>query len=238
MDEEKTGPESDKPDSGPAKPAEPSAEKDKPAGEGPRPGGSGKRSAKPDEAGAKPSLTPENRRKLRLGIVAVAIVVAVVAWVASRDGGDGSSEPETVEPGPPRIVTAAELQEASADLGQTIYWAGPMEGTELELNELGEGGVQVRYLPEGTEAGEGSRKALTVGTYTLADPEAAIEAVSKRPGEVVRELPDGRPVVTSESSPTNVYFASPDNSVQVEVYAPSAKQAMSLALSSRVQPIG
>jgi len=230
--------EEGKPGADPGKPeketAEPSGTTAKPDGKSAAPKG--------DKAG-EPSLTPENRRKVRLGVIVVAVVVAIVAWVASRDGGDGSSEqassePASTEPGPPRIVTAAELQEAAADLGQTIYWAGPVAGKELELNELGEGGVQVRYLPEGTEAGEGSRAALTVGTYTLDDPEGAIEEVSKRPGEVVRELPDGRPVVTSESSPTNVYFASPDNSVQVEVYDPSAKRAMNLALSSKVQPIG
>jgi hypothetical protein len=225
--------EEGKPGAEPGKPAQETAE---PSGKTAKPAG---QSAKPKKEGARPSLTPANRRKLRLGVIALAVVVAIVAWVASRDSGGGSSEPAaSTEPGPPRIVTAAELQEAAADLGQTIYWAGPFAGKELELNELGEGGVQVRYLPEGTEAGEGSRKALTVGSYTLADPEAAIAAVSKRPGEVVRELPDGRPVVTSESSPTNVYFASPDNSVQVEVYDPSAERAMNLALSSKVQPIG
>jgi hypothetical protein len=167
----------------------------------------------------------------------LAIVVAIVAWVATRDGGDGSSETTTTEPGPPRIVTAAELQEAAADLGQTIYWAGPIEGKELELSELSEG-ARVRYLPEGTEAGEGSATVLTVGSYPLADPEAALADVSSRSGAIVRELPDGRPVVTNESNPSSVYFASPDNSVQVEVYDPSAKRAMNLALSSKVQPIG
>jgi len=217
-------------------PGKPEKDAAQPSGMGTKPAG---KSAKPKEDGARPSLTPQNRRKLRLGVIGLAVVVAIVAWVASRDSGGGSSEPAApTEPGPPRIVTAAELQETAADLSQTIYWAGPVAGKELELNELGGGGVQVRYLPEGTEAGEGSRKVLTVGTYSLADPEGAITEVSKRPGEVVRELPDGRPVVTSESSPTNVYFASPDNSVQVEVYDPSAKRAMNLALSSKVQPIG
>jgi hypothetical protein len=216
----------------------PGVEPEKPAKPDVEPGKPGEEPAKPGKEGAKPSLTPKNRRRLRVGVIAVALIVAVVAWVASRDSGGGSSEQAPTEPGPPRIVTEAELQEAAASLGQTIYWAGPVGGQELELNELGEGGVLVHYLPEGTEAGKGPSKVLTVGSYPLSDPAAAIAEVAKRPGEIVRHLPDGRTVVTSESSPTNVYFASPDNSVQVEVYDPSAKRAMSLALSARVQPIG
>lgn len=169
--------------------------------------------------------------------MAVAIVVAVVAWLATRDNGD-SSEPAAAEPAAARIVSVAELREAAATLAQPIYWAGRMAGKELELRELSEGGVQVLYLPVGTEAGQGSAQSPTVGSYPLADPNAALENIAKRPGSIVRRASDGREVVTSEQSPTNVYFASPDNSVQVEVYDPSAKRAMSLALSGNIQPVG
>jgi hypothetical protein len=54
----------------------------------------------------------------------------------------------------------------------------------------------------------------------------------------VRHAPDGREVVTSVEKLTSVYFAGSEGDVQVEVYDPSYKRAMSLALSDRVQPVG
>jgi len=192
----------------------------------------------PPKAGAEDTSGAASRRRLRVGVIGLAIVVAVVAWVATRDNGGGSSEPAPAESAPSRIVTEAELKEAAASLGQPIFWAGPMADAELELRELPQGGVQVRYLPEGTEAGAGSPELLTVGSYPLPDPTAAIAAVAKKPGELVRHLSDGRTVVAAKQSPTSVYFASSDNSVQVEVYDPSAQRAMKLALSGKVQPVG
>ncbi len=193
----------------------------------------------PGKESAEPVPKQVNRRKLlRWGIVALAMIVGVIAWLATRDNGDGSSEPAPAEAVAPRIVTVAELREAAVTLGQPIYWAGPMAGKELELSELGEGGVQVLYLPKGAEVGEQpDAYFFTVGSYPLPDPAAALEGFAKRPGTVVHRSPDGREVFVSKQRPANVYFASPDNSVQVEVYDPSSgKRALSLALSGQVSP--
>jgi hypothetical protein len=204
-------------------------------------GKSGQEPAKPAKERPTPSAKGADRRKLlRGGVIAIAVVVALIAWLATRGDDSGSSEPATpeAEAAAPRIVTVDELRKAAAALGQPIYWAGPVAGKELVLKELGEGGVQVLYLPEGTEAGEGSAKSLTVGSYPLPDPEKALEGFAKRKGSTARQASDGREVVASAESPTSVYFTSPDNSVQVEVYDPSAQRAMSLALSGKVQPAG
>lgn len=175
-----------------------------------------------------------NRRLLLRGaVVAAAVLAALVAWTATRDDGGGGSTPAA--DAEPRIVTAAELGEAAAALGQPIYWAGEVPGSELELTELPEGGVRVRYLPEGAAAGSGSPKVLTVGSYPVADPGAALEGFAGRPDAIARSTGDGREVVSSEERPTSVYFVGPDDSVQVEVYDPSPERAMSLALSGRVQ---
>lgn len=191
----------------------------------------------PGRGPAKPAPKQANRsRLLRIGVIAIAIVVALIAWLVTRDSGGGSSEPTTAEEAGPRIVTVDELREVAAKLGQPIYWAGPVKGRELELKELGEGGVQVLYLPEGTEAGGGSVKSLTIGSYPLPDPTAALEGFAKRNGSVVFHASNGRKVVTSKQSPTSVYFASPENSVQVEVYDPSSKRALNLALSGQISP--
>lgn len=220
-------------------PAERQPKDDSATEPGGEPDAAAKTSAKPVEStGAKPPSKPpgkaDNRRLLlRGGVVAAAILVALVAWLASRDSGNGSSAPAEVGP---RIVSAAGLGEAAATLGQPVYWAGAMPGTELALSELPEGGTQVRYLPQGTEPKQASSKVLIVGSYPLADPKGSLAGFAQRPGAIVRHASDGREVISSEERPTSVYFASPDDSVQVEVYDPSPRRAMSLALSGRVVP--
>ncbi|MDX6600916.1 MAG: hypothetical protein QOF13_118 [Solirubrobacterales bacterium] len=177
------------------------------------------------------------RLLLRGGVVTLAAVVALVAWLATRgDGENGEGSGASTESSS-RIVSRAELAETAVTLGQPVYWAGAVPGTELELEELAEGGVRVRYVPDGGEAGEGSPAALAIGSYPLADPEAALTAFAERAGSIVRRARDGSEVVSSEALPTSVYFVSADKTVQVEVYDPSSQRAMRLALSGRVRPV-
>jgi hypothetical protein len=182
------------------------------------------------------ALKGNRRIQLRIAVIFGALAVGLIAWLATRDSGS-SSEPASSETAASRIVDLAELQEAAATLGQPIYWAGSMTGKQLQLNELGEGGVQVLYLPEGVRVGKRAAQSLTIGSYPLPDPTTALKGYAKRHDSVVRSSPERREAVTSKRWPTSVYFTSPENAVQVEVYDPSPKQAMSLALSKRVEPV-
>ncbi|HSR95398.1 MAG TPA: hypothetical protein VLK56_11085 [Solirubrobacterales bacterium] len=186
------------------------------------------------------SAKASNRRMLRIGIVALALIVGVVAWLVTRgDGGGSNPAPASASAGlEAKIVSPEELGELALSAGHAVYWAGLLPGKELEASETAEGDVQVRYLDEGTEAGGGGAGVLTIGSYPMADPVAAMEGFAKRDGAIVRHSGEGREAVTSVEKPTSVYFAAADNSVQVEVYDPSYKRAMSLALSPRVQPVG
>lgn len=182
--------------------------------------------------------TPESKRRmLRIGIVVLALLVGVIAWVASN-GDDGESTAEPASAGvEAKIVSVEELEEFAADSGHEVYWAGPLPGKVLEVSETS-GNVQIRYLDEGTAAGEGSEAVLTIGSYPLADPAAALKGFGKRKGSLVRKSPNGREVVTSIEKPTSVYFTGEANEVQVEVYDPNYKRAMGLALSDQVRPVG
>lgn len=167
---------------------------------------------------------------LRGAVIGLALVVGVVAWLATDDDEKTSAPAEVAEV---RIVEEDELAGLAAEIGQPVYWAGPAEGAELELTELPEqGGVQIRYLEEGADEAD----ALTVGSYPLPDPTSAVDAIAAEPGAIARTSRDGREVVASAERPTSVYFASPDNSVQVEVYDPSPARALRLALSPQVRP--
>jgi hypothetical protein len=163
--------------------------------------------------------------------------VALVAWLATRDEGQGGDEPAAPAEPTTSIVAPPGLVAAGAKLGQPVYWAGSLPGTELELEQLPEGGARVVYLPAGEGAGADSTTALTIGSYPLADPEAALRAFAARPGAIVRHSRDGTEIVSSREQPTSVYFVGAEKTVQVEVYDPSPRRAMGFALSGRVQPV-
>ena len=186
----------------------------------------------PGKAATKFAAIKSNRGKhLRIVVVLGAVLIGLTTWLITRD----SSDAPTTEPAEPRIVSEAELAEAATTLGQPIYWAGEVPGTEIELTELPEGGTQVRYLPEGEDH---TVEVLTLGSYPLADPDTALKEFAQRQGSTTRHSKDGREVVTSVKQPTSVYFSSSDNKVQVEVYDPSPQKAMELSLSGEIQPIG
>jgi len=169
---------------------------------------------------------------LRGGVVGLALVVGLIAWLTTRGGEEEPAAPAELAT---LIAGGRELGNVSTTLEQPIYWAGSMPGTELELSEAS-GGVQVRYQPAGTEAGQGSNEVLTIGSYPLADPAGALRAFASRSGSVVRRGRGGVEVVWSRKNPTSAYFVPPGNELQVEVYDPSSARAHALALSGRVRP--
>lgn len=178
----------------------------------------------------------KQRLLLRTGLASLAAAVAIVAWLATR-GNDQAGGEGGAQAGPAvSIVSPAGLAAAAMRLDQPIYWAGSLPGTELELEELAEGGARVVYLPAGEAAGADSATALTVGSYPLDDPEAALREFAARPGAIVSHSKGGAEVVSNREQPTSVYFTGAGSSVQVEVYDPSPRRAMRLALSGRVRP--
>ncbi|HEX7058826.1 MAG TPA: hypothetical protein VF176_03155 [Solirubrobacterales bacterium] len=187
------------------------------------------------KSSAAPKLREPRKGLLPWGIVVGVILAALIVWLVARGGGEDSSSEPVSAGAAPQLVSAEQLREASARGDTPIYWAGEMEGTEIELSALPTG-TQVRYLPEGSEAGASISKTLTIGTYPLQDPSASLQGYAQRPDAIVKTAADGREVISSTENPTSVYFVSPDNSVQIEVYDPSAQEAMSLALSAEVQP--
>lgn len=212
-------------------------------------GDSGKEPDKPEKApetkptdekaaAKKPTSDQERQKMLRWGVVGLAVLVAVIAWVATRGDDGDSGEAESTAGFEAKIVSEAELEEIAGESGHAVYWAGPIEGTELEASESEDGGVQVRYLDEGEEPGGDRAGTLTIGSYPLADATKALEGFAERPGAIVRESDEVGEVVSNPEAPSSVYFASPDGSLQIEVYDPSPARAMSLARSGEVQPIG
>ena len=169
-------------------------------------------------------------------VLVIFLIAAAVVWIAGGDDDESepASGPQAVEA---RIVSEEELEEIAAEAEQPVYWAGEMEGAELEVSEA-EGSVLVRYLLEDDEAGTAPAKRVAVGSYALPNPRKALNTFAETRGATVEEVRGVGKVVISPEAQRNVYFVDPDNEVQVEVYAPSAKRAIALVRAGRVQPLG
>src|SRR5690349_5624579 len=103
------------------------------------------------------------------GLIAGAVVVMLLLWALVIK----SDEDETASDGP-RIVQSSDIAATAKSLGRSIYWAGERPNTKLELAESDSGRVYVRYLDDDSAAGVRSAEFLTVATYPVADPAAAL----------------------------------------------------------------
>lgn len=178
-------------------------------------------------------------RLLRILWVLLVLLVALLAGLLIWQllGGDDDGETSEEVPGAPRIVSVDELREAVGSSEVPVYWVGPQEGAELELSEAGDAQAYVRYLTEGAEAGDPKPAFLTVGTYALPNALAALRANAKRTNVKLRQGPRGALVWVDPDSPTSVYVARPGEDFQIEVYDPTPKAALDVALSPRLRPV-
>jgi hypothetical protein len=186
-----------------------------------------------DRERAKKNAEWAKKNRLRIG-EAIAALVAIVVVILLVSGGDGS---KTAANGA-EIVSVNELREKVALQGTPVYWAGERPGTELELSQSGGGRTYVRYLTGGAEAGDPRPAFLTVGTYEMANPVAALRRQSGQPGGVLARAPGGATVYFSRANPHSVYLAYPGVGAQIEVYDPDFKRALRLVDSGRIVPVG
>ncbi len=175
------------------------------------------------------------RRHALLGVgMATLVVVLLVAWLLIDD--NGSEQTQAGSSTAAEVVSVESLRSTAAEQETPLYWAGPPEGSELELSQPSFDRTYVRYLTGGAEAGD-QRPFLTVGSYLLPDPVAALRAQGEQPDGVLVSAPGGGIVYFSKERPESVYLAYPDTGVEVEVYAPNFQQALQLVTSGRIVPV-
>jgi hypothetical protein len=163
------------------------------------------------------------------------LCVVLLAMIAAWSVGCGDDAPAA---GEARIVSSAELSEAAADAGSTIYWLGERDGDELELTEEDSGRIYVRYLEDGADAGDEQAQVLTVGTYPSEDGVAELHRAARNGhGTVIARTDDGAVLLVDPGSPNSAHLAYPDGGSQIEVYSPRSGQALRLASRGAVRPV-
>ncbi|MDX6397912.1 MAG: hypothetical protein QOJ43_1320, partial [Gaiellaceae bacterium] len=175
------------------------------------------------------------RRRRRSGVARGAVVLVAVAAAAAvvfAVRWDRS-------PGPIRAtavaMSSANLHSVAASRTTPIYWAGPIAGRELELTTTTTG-TFVRYLPARARSG-GTKLALTIATYPLKSAYTTAVGQAKEKGMTSKPAENGGIAVWRKSKPTSVYLAFRGVPSLIEVYAPVAKEARTVALSGRIKPV-
>jgi hypothetical protein len=169
----------------------------------------------------------------RLGaLLAVGLAAFLIGWLVFG-GDDESSQPAS----PASAASESKLREFAGSASHPVYWAGPRVSQTYELTRTSDGRVYVRYLPEGTKAGDPRPQFLTVGTYPRRNAFAELRRASRAPGAATRKLPEGGLMVFNERTPASVYFGYPDAAYQVEVFHPTPNAARDLVLAGQVLPV-
>jgi hypothetical protein len=170
--------------------------------------------------------------RLRLGaILAVAIAAGLLAFILISGDDDDDSD------GGAKAASVEDLQASRDDSGHKVYWAGRRGGQAYELTETSGGNIFIRYLPSEDDVGAKRPDFLTVGTYPFRNAYETLEKLSRREGAISRQIEGGGLIVAREPQALNVYFAYPNDNLQVEVYDPRPGRALRLATSGQVRPI-
>lgn len=179
--------------------------------------------------GNREATTPRRRDVRRAAGLAMLVAVGLVVWTLLED--DSATSTTQAE-----IVSVEGLREKAEERDTPIYWAGALAGTELELSQPASDRTYVRYLTGAAEAGD-PRPFLTVSSYLVDDPVAALRGQGAEADGVLARSPGGGTVFFSRSQPESVYLAYPDSDVQIEVFAPEFKEALELVTSGKVVPV-
>ncbi len=164
----------------------------------------------------------------------ILVLVAVLLAAQGGGGGDATAATET----PPHLVDAGELVSLEGSLGHPVYWAGERGVDQLELTQEADGNVYLRYLPPDTDAGDPRQLFLTVGTYPVADPVAALRRTAAKAGASLGHGPGGGVVLVNPTSRGSVYLTYPGTELQIEVYDPAPGRALRLIRSGAIRPVG
>jgi hypothetical protein len=167
-----------------------------------------------------------------LVILSVALIGAVALWILRDDDSSSSAA------GEPEAVTVSDLSDFAAEHGTPVYWLGERAGETYELTDAASGPVYIRYLPEGTDAGNERAEFVTVATYPSDNGVAELrKAAGEEAGAKLGKTDDGAVLLIDPASPNNAHLAYRGANVQIEIYSPVPGEALRLAARGAVRPV-
>jgi hypothetical protein len=167
--------------------------------------------------------------RIRAGaLLALAVAVGLILWLALRDTGSGSST---------KAVSAHQIRILAASVGHPIFWVGPRKRYTYELDQKSNGSIYIRYLPPGAEVGT-KTPYMTIATYPFAGAFAAIQKVSRERGSTPITLTHNGLGEVSRKFPQSVHAAYPGIDYEVEIYHPTPGKAAAIVRAGRLAAFG
>lgn len=184
--------------------------------------------------GSKPS--PAFDRSGGALVTRLLAVLAALVVIAGCGGGESTPMATTGTRAEPVKASPEALRKVASVVGHPVFWVTGQTPATYELTQTADGRIYIRYLPHDVGLGDPRPNFLSVGTYPRSDAFAAVQRAAKRSGAVATDLGGGL-MVSQKDTPTSVFFATPESSVLVEVFDPTANRAATLVASGAVQPI-
>ena len=169
-----------------------------------------------------------------LGLILLVLAAAAVgAYLLTQN-----NDPERLELGKPKIVSAGDLGSYANSVNRDVYWAGPAaKGFKLELSEFRGQRTFVRYLTDGAKAGDPRAAFTTVATYPVKGAFKNLRSAVNRPGAVSAKGADGATALYYKKAPSSVFVAKPGNDYLIEIFATQPKVALQVATSPLLTPV-
>lgn len=167
-------------------------------------------------------------------IVIALLAAAVVAFLVTRGSDDQNSGSTATLGSDARVVAEDGINDLATEVDHPVFWAGPREGTELEVATKPDGSSYVRYLTGGAKAGDTRPDFFTVATYPVPDAYARLEEVAGKPNSRSRKLDKDTLLVYTGSEPTSVYLAKKGVDLQIEVYDPTPGASLKAARAGEI----
>lgn len=123
-------------------------------------------------------------------------------------------------------LTESQLRDIVVGEGLIVYWLGPEDGALYTLTSVNVHQNYVRYLPGGVGLGDVGANFRVVGTYEAKDAFTITQNNAKTPNGVGFTTSDGNAVYYNTTRPLSVYIGLKNTNDQIELFNPTAGQAL------------
>lgn len=128
-------------------------------------------------------------------------------------------------------LSEKELKAVVKQIGQKVYWVGPMSGAKYTINAQNFNSIYVRYLADGKGISDQTPKYRVIATYKEANGYNSTLSAGNQADGLSFTNPNGSAVYYNKQVPTNVYVAFKGLPFQIEIFDPNAKTSLDLAKS-------
>ncbi len=123
-------------------------------------------------------------------------------------------------------LTEKQLRDIVIGEGLTVYWLGPEDGARYTLISVNRHQNYVRYLPGGQGLNDVGANFRVVGTYEAKDAFTITQNEANTANGVGITTSDGNAIYYNTTRPLSVYLGLKDADYQIELFNPTAGQAL------------